>query len=138
VQEMPISEKTKDCIMPKTIPVKAGCCNNPFMQYSIASLFDSYGNGDGDDRLLCHIAQRVIAQIEKDGFTIDCDTGLHNCSCIETITWKDGVWENNASGTSNEDEIYETVVKTLPTPIRETLLKLCLEGITINAKNEKE
>jgi len=102
--------------------------------YYLGGLFSKWGNGDGDDGLLCEIAHRIIDIIEDEtGFQVDRDWGIHNTAGIFEI-YRDGntIWKNEylLEDTWNP-EVYEKIWKSLPGEVRKVLAEISEEGIRL-------
>jgi hypothetical protein len=105
------------------------------MHYAIANLFSSSGNEDGDDHLLCHIADEVIAKLEANGLDIDCLDTIHNSHCIDSVLWNGGKWENafedESSVNLDDDETYSRLWGSLPEKMRRILITLSMKGLSL-------
>lgn len=135
MQQIKLPAETAKILPPRRIPVFAGCCEGPFMQYEIADLFSAYGNGDGDDHLLCAVAQIIIDTMYECGITVETSGGLHNNVCIESVTsrnrgetWE---WKSCPDEKLNHKASYAELFRSLPAMMQEVLLRLAQRGVCL-------
>jgi hypothetical protein len=123
-------------IFPRTIPVYAGCCRKAFLQYEIADLFSFHGNGDGDDSLLCAIADEIFDRMYELGVTIEKADGIHNNHCISSAAPRENAteawgWDNSFDGDLANHEEYVKLFVSLPLELENVLFRLAKEGIAL-------
>lgn len=123
-------------IFPRTIPVYAGCCHKPFLQYEIADLFSFYGNGDGDDSLLCAIADEIFDRMYELGITVGKAESIHNNHCIDSAAPRENAtegweWNNSFDGNLANDEEYVELFLSLPSQLQGVLFRLAMDGIVL-------
>jgi hypothetical protein len=134
--KMPMSPRRFRLLLsPPHIPVRVRGYKKPFMHYHIGNLFSYWGNGDGDDSLLCGIADDIVDRLEAEGFTIIWSNSIHNNHCIDIIASNSGrsKWKNTFSSKDLEDEeTYVELFESLPVPVRQALIGLSVKGITLS------
>ncbi len=114
--------------MIENIPVKVN--GTRVGDYELIDLFCKFGNGDGDDGLLCAIADEVIAKVEGLGYEISNSGTIHNNHLIwdlkrnGKIVWDDDDYYNEAAMT---DDLWQS----LPQDVKELFEKLAEEGINL-------
>ncbi len=113
---------------PTSVPVYSGD-KQLIMSYEVIDLFSKFGNGDGDDEFLCEIANIILDEIQAVGVSLRCLDGWHNARAIGEIFWNGKDWPLDDAAVS--DDCYEKIFAGLPGPMRETLVRLSLHGITV-------
>jgi len=102
------------------------------MHYDVAHLFDYYGNGDGDDYVYCAVAERIISEIEAQGFEVESGAGVHNNHRIATIYWKGGRWDCDDIEFDVWDDVQlAKLLVSLPKEVHRTLLRLSIDGVSL-------
>lgn len=97
--------------------------------YELIDLFCKFGNGDGDDELLCAIAVRVLAKVEGLGYEISDIQTIHNNHLIWDLK-RNGkiVWEgDDYDETAMTDDLWQS----LPQDVKELFERLAEEGINL-------
>jgi len=101
--------------------------------YDLHNLFSKWGNEDGDNGLLCDIAEKIIAKIMKLDYEVDMSWGIHNCAGVFSLT-KNGkkVWVNEfALKELWNPDIYRKLWETLPEDVKKVLRELATTGIDL-------
>ncbi len=106
------------------------------MQYEIADLFSFYGNGDGDDSLLCAIADEIFDRMYELGIVVEKADGIHNNHCMSSAAPRENAtegweWTNSFDGNLANDEEYVRLFLSLPSKLQDALLKLARDGIAL-------
>jgi hypothetical protein len=121
-------------IFPRTIPVYAGCCRKAFLQYEIADLFSFYGNDDGDDSLLCAIADEIFDRTYELGIVVEKTDSIHISSAAPrenaTEAWE---WTNSFDGDLANHEEYMKLFVSLPSQLQGVLFRLAKDGIALRS-----
>ncbi len=117
------------------IPVRingafAGC-------YKLYNLFYTYGNGDGEDDVLCMVADNILTLLlSKLGYVPEAASSLHNNSMIDRLA-RDGkvVWRNEFAGRDlSRPEVFAQLWRTLPEDVRRFFVELAVRGLDIEIK----